>query len=635
MNADAPTDRVDLASEQGARGTGRAPKGTGGGTGRTGGRTDRSDRYAYFGLGAAAVLLGVVLAWNLRWTCDDAYITLRYADNFVHGLGLVYNAGERVEGYTHFLWLLLIAGLQRAGIEPVAACRLLGLLAQAAVLSLWVAIPRTVFRGRALLVPMTALALAAHFDFAIWGTAGLETPLFTSLISLGFVLLVRNDSRPRRSLAAGLVLCLVTLTRPDGVLFWAIGLAWLAWDGRSRSDGRSLRAVLLYLAPAIVLGIPYAVWKLIYFGNLLPNPYYAKSGGGGWWIQGLRYAWLYARGYPTSILLFVLGAAWLIVHRRPASQARSSEVGRFRRRLAPLPTETQARACILAITFVLVYAILFVVRVGGDFMYARFLVPLVPFLFFTGELAFRRLFEGRRRILLMALCAVPLLVFAERRLRDSIYFLPDGTARSTLGPWGVMDERWYYTNTERARSLSQGMEAAGRGLARYFEGTRVRVLLRSQATLGYYGRFAYCVESNGLTDPEIARQPAGSDRPGHRKVATPDYLVRHRIHLVFLRHLEDAPWKSIYFRVEGSELPGQLITWDAALMDHLARRFPGDVRFTPIVPLLDDWIAGLPGRPVDEVRREYEEFRAYYFLHNADPQREARVVRFLRESGAG
>src|SRR5438552_16124392 len=57
-------------------------------------------------LGAAAVSIGVLRAVQLAWTSDDAYISFRYARNLVDGLGLVYNAGERVEGYSNFLWTL-------------------------------------------------------------------------------------------------------------------------------------------------------------------------------------------------------------------------------------------------------------------------------------------------------------------------------------------------------------------------------------------------------------------------------------------------------------------------------------------------------------------------------------------------
>src|SRR5437660_5760906 len=59
-------------------------------------------------------------------TVDDSYISYRYARNLIHGLGLVYNAGERIEGYTNLLWTLLVAAGLELGIEPTALAKLLG-----------------------------------------------------------------------------------------------------------------------------------------------------------------------------------------------------------------------------------------------------------------------------------------------------------------------------------------------------------------------------------------------------------------------------------------------------------------------------------------------------------------------------
>ena len=72
-------------------------------------------------------------AWQLRWLCDDAYISFRYADNWARGLGPVFNAGERVEGYTNFLWTALLAGLIKLGAHPGQASLVisLGLLRRA------------------------------------------------------------------------------------------------------------------------------------------------------------------------------------------------------------------------------------------------------------------------------------------------------------------------------------------------------------------------------------------------------------------------------------------------------------------------------------------------------------------------
>ena len=76
------------------------------------------------------VLPALVLAWNLRrvwvYTVDDAYISFRYARNLVEGLGLVYNPGERIEGYTNFLWTLMAAAGMSVGLDPAVLVKWLG-----------------------------------------------------------------------------------------------------------------------------------------------------------------------------------------------------------------------------------------------------------------------------------------------------------------------------------------------------------------------------------------------------------------------------------------------------------------------------------------------------------------------------
>jgi len=83
---------------------------------------------------ALVVGAGIAWAWHLRWVGDDAYISFRYARNLIEGNGLVFNPGERVEGYTNFLWTVLMAGGLGLGVHPAQGSVLLGLLCFATVL---------------------------------------------------------------------------------------------------------------------------------------------------------------------------------------------------------------------------------------------------------------------------------------------------------------------------------------------------------------------------------------------------------------------------------------------------------------------------------------------------------------------
>src|SRR6185295_18291193 len=72
----------------------------------------------FFGLVAPSIVL-LLNMWKVRsFTVDDAYISFRYARNFSRGLGLVYNPGERIEGYTNFLWTVMLGIGIKVGFDP-------------------------------------------------------------------------------------------------------------------------------------------------------------------------------------------------------------------------------------------------------------------------------------------------------------------------------------------------------------------------------------------------------------------------------------------------------------------------------------------------------------------------------------
>lgn len=563
-------------------------------------------------IGGIAVAAGFLNAWRLRWICDDAFITFRYIDNWIGGLGLVYNAGERVEGYTHFLWLCAVGALRRLGADPVSASEGLGILAATGTIAIFALISHRLFcrdagapRPRAV-IPFTALALALNYEFAVWGSSGLETAAFTFLLAVAFYMIAIRPAAGIAGLAlAAIPLILAAMTRPDGLIFYAAAIPFVA------VRTRSARRVAAFLFPLGMIYLPYLAWKVAYYGDIFPNTYYAKSGDTAWWGQGLAYIWLFARGYWSSFL-FAAAIPWMAVR-----------IGRKGRRV----TEDAADgALLLATGWTLAYLILFVARVGGDFMYARFVIPTLPFMYFAIETMLRRAIGGRRRILIASLAALPIVFSIQGKLsRDSIYRDAAGRERSRFGPWGVTDERWYYTHDMGAgRNLIQGHREIGEALAVYFAGTNVKVVEGGQASLAYYGRFKTCIDRYGLTDAYVAHLPIEKrSRPGHEKIAPVDYLIGRGVQFEFLRPpFRNDPYRLIYFRVGEQVVRGCLFTYDREIMRHLRERFPEEVKSVDFEAYLDAWLRRLPSMPLEEARREYEGFREFYFAWNRDPERE-------------
>lgn len=261
--------------------------------------------------------------------CDDAFISFRYARNLAEGHGLVFNPGfERVEGYSNFLWVLMLAGCQCLGIAPEAAAN--PLLLGCGFVLLWLVtrfclgeLPADASPAWAL-VP--AFLLACNRSFAVWSTSGLETRLFELLVVAGIVASVgemRAAAAGRRRFPwSAALLAGAALTRPDGML---IALTVVAARLSLQAARCTLRwrafaqGVAVFLLP---VGGHYA-FRACYYRDLVPNTYYAKVGGESWWSMGGRYLEVFAIEYFAIawLPLISLGVFSLVRRRRAETPA--------------------------------------------------------------------------------------------------------------------------------------------------------------------------------------------------------------------------------------------------------------------------------------------------------------------------
>ena len=180
--------------------------------------TDRRDARATFAraVGCSAVVVaGVVVAVLRRFVQDDAFISFRYAKNLSDGLGLVWNVGERVEGYTNFLWTLMMAPAFKIGVDIVVWSWALSIACFAAVLLMI-----STWRGAAAFARFAAAGLVvANYSLSSYATGGLETQLVTASVVASAWLLAA--ARPTLAAVAS---AMAMMTRMDAVLllipFW-------------------------------------------------------------------------------------------------------------------------------------------------------------------------------------------------------------------------------------------------------------------------------------------------------------------------------------------------------------------------------------------------------------------------------
>ncbi len=302
------------------------------------------------------------------WLSDDAFISFRYAQNLAAGNGMVYNIGERVEGYTNFLWTIIAAGVLALGGDIVLWSYVSGVALGLAILLLTYTVAARM-QGPAwgLVVALVVGTSQSLLLYTARG-AGLETGLFTLLVLAGSACYLAARRRPAMLAAAGAIFALAAMTRPEGVLVFGVTLMsdvrcqmsdWGQCGSRSwRVNLQSTICHLQWLVGAFLLiFLPYYLWRLSYYGDPLPNTFYAKTGGGlRQVLRGLQYAGGFALTLGGPLLLLIL-LPWLRSWR--------TALNSWRGYLLPL---------------VLVYSA-YIVFVGGDhFRGERFFVPVLPWL---------------------------------------------------------------------------------------------------------------------------------------------------------------------------------------------------------------------------------------------------------------
>lgn len=473
--------------------------------------------------------VGMVRVWS--FTIDDAYISYRYARNFARGWGLVYNYGERIEGYTNFLWTVMLGGVHALGIDLDLGAKVLG--AAATLVSVWLTYTLAARIRKVTWLPvLSTWVLASSMPFTGYGVFGLETPLFVALVLGGSVLFLREEDAAANGGAtrtavpwSAVVFGLAGLTRPEAPLF--LGLWMLLQDGPRLVDGKSLprvgidrRAglvvalvalawlfvgylhmedpalgekigvglVSLGLLLALVMQLPrrlfakrnlvrggvfvaiigtHLLWRRAYYGKWVPNTLVAKTGDT---AQQLSLGWTYLTG-------FIAHEGWVL-----GLTVFGLAVGVLWRRV-----ELLFAAALLGLLSA------YVLIVGGDWMpLFRFFTMGTPFIALLAGVGVRAALERRDRLVTMALVFfVAVVVFQRWRVGEADV----ATILHKHLPF------WQRTATPMATWFVQRQE-------RYGDAGRGLIAMGDIGEIGYASDFPV-FDLLGLVDPVIAEQPGG------------------------------------------------------------------------------------------------------------------------------
>ena len=409
------------------------------------------------------------------WLGDDAYITFRVVWNLLHGFGAVFNTGERVQAYTHPLWMLVMSAAHAVTRE---------FFFTALAVSYGFALTAVMIVGRS---ARSAAGMAIVFLWVIsskafvdYTSSGLEYPLSYLLLALFYVRFCRISDAPLTSAELrrfGLLAGLAFVNRIDSVALYVAPLAWLALRALRRRDERILPLIVGFAVPAGA----WLIFATIYYGFPLPNTYYAKV----------------ATGIPPS-LLHRQGLAYLLnsFAHDPITLASVGVLAGVALR-GSTPIRLSAISALLYVTYT--------VSVGGDFMSGRFFA--MPFL--VAVIALTTIL-GARDYYVAAAALVAYNVLMP--------IVPIKTTGSYDAAWawrsqnGIKDERGHYHRLTNVFFYSPFRTLPDHTWMR--EGLSFRngpEKVTVQGSIGFYGLMAgpnkVLVDRNALSDPLLARLP--------------------------------------------------------------------------------------------------------------------------------
>lgn len=439
--------------------------------------------YGKSALVLAFVCFSFVLLKN-AWLSDDGYITLRTVSNFIHGYGLTWNIDERVQVYTHPLWMFLLSGAYFCVRSIYFSSILLSLGISAIAVAIF-----AIRIARSSLVAVVGLAiLTASKSFIDFSTSGLENPLTHLLVVLFALVFFQCQQSKRYLFWLSLLGSMMILNRMDTVLLFLPALVY-AWYRSPQSKIKALRTVVLAFLPFIV----WELFSLFYYGFLFPNTAYAKLDTG---IassqlikQGIAYL-ISCSTFDPLLFLVIVSAMILVIVQR----------------------EWKGLLILLGMVLYMTY----VVKVGGDFMAGRFLTP--PFL--MAVILLVRNIPSSEKLLWGGIATI--VIVLGFLVPNSRWYVINPDVQ-LVDARGVADEHFYYAyatgliNFRRDISMPSSY-LSQIGLQAKQKGQKV-LPFNAIGYVGYEaGPYVHVLDAMGLSDPLIARLPIppGEDwRIGH------------------------------------------------------------------------------------------------------------------------
>lgn len=465
---------------------------------------------------------------------DDAFISFRYAENVANGWGLVWNNGYPVEGYSNFLWVVLLAWGIKLGIQPEIFSHIISLSTFALCLSAIYILSQKLLKNTFASL-LCVVATGLNYSFNSYATTGMETMPVTALFFCIIAFTITQNYKPIRLVFLSSLLGIMLLLRLDAILLIAPWIVFILVQ-IIRSSYNTYKSLVFFVLPALLILSPWFIWKYDFYGAIFPNTYYVKVASATSSVRGLIFVGVFFFSYTLypHILFLIAG---------------------IKRILADRILRTIGASIALWLLYILI--------IGGDFMEFRFFIPIIPLITI---LFFWLLCNLTKQKALLFLCLLSFFI-------TNLYHLnlfPLYAKRLQIDSVGSYFQR-------------PGMELwhkIGKKLNVFFSQSDVSIAVAPAGAIPYYSKLQ-TLDLHGLNDIYIARNGLRiSDRPGHQRMAPIDYILNENTTLIIgnpkirdLSHERD-PFKDFshadaasYIHTEPSLLPDQ-VTIIAIPIDH-------------------------------------------------------------------
>jgi arabinofuranosyltransferase len=468
------------------------------------------------------ILIYTAILIKTAWVCDDAYITFRTIDNFIHGYGLTWNVVERVQVYTHPLWMFILSFFYFFTREIFFTSVFLSIIISVVTVYLFA----QKISKHYYFTFLGIILLILSKSFTDYSTSGLENPLSHLLLVLFLIFYLPEKHDNKNVFLISLFAALGILNRMDTVFIYLPAILYYLIKIKRLNS-------IKYVIYGFSVFIVWEIFSLFYYGFLFPNTYYAKMKNieipkGELFNNGLKSFDNSFNMDPVTLITIAACFLFFIYILIIQKHRQGKNIDKKEIKVSPEKFKYKNIPLIAGIILHLLY----ILYIGGDFMSGRFFsVPLLFSILVISsmQIHIQKIF----RIVFIAfsifIICIGLLSPFNPVLSDVEYRYDDNEKKLLYDKNGINDERGFYYRYSNLLDAFKGKKAPDhKWVDDAEEVKKYNIPFLIIRNIGYHGYFSgpgtYLLDELSLSDPFLARLPRAKYDANGKSIP---YIIGH------------------------------------------------------------------------------------------------------------